>query len=557
MFKQQEIILSATPALREILGRYQWKSSPENWLELAEGESRQFIVTLPLVGAFSAGKSTLINALIGQSVFSTNIDPETAFPAELSYGTTTRLIGHLPDGGETCLTFDDLRGDLASQLPKGSYISAALPHPLLSRLSHLRLVDMPGWDSGIEAHASAIDGYASRSLAYCVVVSAEEGNLRESLRRALRELAVSDMPILAVISKADKKPPEDVEAVVDQVRQEIISVMGRPPIAAVKASARKNYLDELISALEQLEGQAERLFARNVTQTVLTKLGSFDAHLNTLINSDDLDSERIHAQCEQLNADMRQFATRLDDETLQLEARVQPVLGRIIDRVGNALRVDIDGLTGEALNRGDLSGRIGIMVRLATQEAINAEFRPEIERYLNRVVDGLPDDFSPEIRCSFDYPAKSGDESQSLVLTPILSLLQPLLKLHPKLNVISTIIVGVVGLLEGLFANKKQQELDEANQREAVQRQIANTVIPDTLQQVRAALQPMLEQHIQSAKQKIADTVRAQQASHEAALNELQTRLAEGQAAFASARTQYQSDRAAIARLVTDLENAQ
>lgn len=557
MFKQQEIILSAMPALREILGRYQWKSSPENWLELAEGESRQFIVTLPLVGAFSAGKSTLINALIGEAIFSTNIDPETAYPAELSYGTTTRLIGHLPDGGETSLSFDDLRGNLSSQLPKGSYVSATLPNPLLARLSHLRLVDMPGWDSGIEAHASAIDGYASRSLAYCVVVSAEEGNLRESLRRALRELAVSDMPILAVISKADKKPHEDVEAVVEQVRQEIISVMGRPPIAAVKASARKNHLDELIAALEQLEGQAERLFARKVTQTVLSKLGSFDAHLNTLINSDDLDSEKIHAQCEQLNADMGQFATRLEDETQQLESRVQPVLGRIIDRVGNALRVDIDELTGEALNRGDLSGRIGITVRLATQEAIDAEFRPEIERYLNRVVDGLPDDFSPEIRCSFDYRTKSGDEAPSLVLTPILSLLQPLLKLHPKLNVISAIIVGVVGLLEGLFANKKQQELDEAHQREAVQRQIANTVIPDTLQQVRAALQPMLEQHIQSAKQKIADTVRAQQASHEAALNELQTRLAEGQAAFASARTQYQSDRAAIARLVTDLENAQ
>jgi len=101
MFKQQEIILSAMPALREILGRYQWKSSPENWLELAEGESRQFIVTLPLVGAFSAGKSTLINALIGEAIFSTNIDPETAYPAELSYGTTTKLIGHLPDGGET------------------------------------------------------------------------------------------------------------------------------------------------------------------------------------------------------------------------------------------------------------------------------------------------------------------------------------------------------------------------------------------------------------------------------------------------------------------------
>ncbi len=556
MFKQQEIILNASPLLRGILKQYSWRSSPENWLELAERESRHFIVTLPLVGAFSAGKSTLINALIGESLLSTNIDPETAYPAELTYGASEKLAGHLPDGREMKLTRNDLHGDLTALLPKGSYISATLPHPLFARLSHLRLVDMPGWDSGIEAHASAIDSYASRSLAYCVVVSADEGNLRESLRRALRELAVRDMPILAVISKADKKPLEDVDAVVEQVRQEITAVMGQPPLAVVKASARKNHLDELIAALEQLEEQAEELFARNVTQTVLAKLGSFDAHLNTLINSDDLDSEKIQAQCEQLNADMAQFATRLDDETRQLEARVQPVLGRIVDQIGIALREDVESLTSEALHGGDLSGNIGSTVRLAAQKAISTEFSPEIERYLNRVVDGLPEDFSPEINCTFDYRVKSGNEAPALVLTPILTLLRPLLKIRPELNVIVNVVLGVVSLLEGLFANEKQKQVDEARQREAVQQKIVTTVIPDTLRQVRAVLQPMLEEHIQSAKQKIADTVRAQQESHGAALRELQTKLAAGQAEFAAARAQYQSDRGVVSELITNLENA-
>lgn len=556
MFKQQEIILNASPVLRGVLEQHSWKSSPENWLELAEKESRQFMVTLPLVGAFSAGKSTLINALIGESLFSTNIDPETAYPAELSYGTSEKLAGHLPDSREIQLTRDDLHGDLTTLLPKGSYIGATLPHPLLARLPHLRLVDMPGWDSGIEAHANAIDSYAARSLAYCVVVSADEGNLRESLRRALRELAVQDMPILAVISKADKKPPEDVDAVVEQIRQEITSVMGQPPLAVVKASARKNQLDELIAALEQLEGQAEQLFARNVTQTLLAKLGSFDAHLNTLINSDDLDSEKIQVQCAQLNADMAGFSTRLDDETKQLETRVQPILGHIVDRIGNALREDVDGLTNEALNGGDLSGSIGSTVRLAAQKAISTEFSPEIERYLNRVVDSLPDDFSPEIDCTFDYRVNSGDGTPALVVTPILVMLRPLLKLRPELNVIVNVVLGVVSLLEGLFASEKKKQVDEARQREAVQQKIVATVIPDTLRQVRAVLQPMLEEHIQSAKQKIADTVRAQQESHEAALRELQTKLATGQAAFAAARVRYQSDRDAITGIITNLENA-
>ncbi len=556
MFKQQKTILEASPVLHRIFQKYQWKSSPENWLDIAEEQSQCFIVTLPFVGAFSAGKSTLINALIESPLFSTNIDPETAYPAELTYGEVEKLTGHLPDGREISLSRGDLLSNLPCLLPKGEgYVSAKLPHPLLARLSHLRLVDMPGWDSGIEAHSNAIDSYAARSLAYCIIVSAEEGNLRESLRRALRELAVRDMPILAVISKADKKLPEEVDAVVEQVRQEITATMGRPPFAAVKVSARKKQFDELIKALDQLEQHTEQLFSRNIAQAVRSKITSFNAHLDTLINSDDLDSDKIKAQCDQLNVDMESFETRLKDETAQLEAHVQPVLGRIMERIKNALLEDVESLTSAAMNGGDLSGSIGCIARLAAEEGVASEFNPEIERYLNRVAEGLPDNFSPEIGCSFDYRAQPKSSESSLVVTPILSLLMPLIKLKPEWRIISTIILGIVGLLESLFRSKKQEHVDEARQRESVKQAIVSQVIPDTIRQVRAALQPMLGEHIQAAKQKIADTIRVQQQSHIAALNELQAKLTAGQAAFAIARSQYEADKNTVSLIASQLES--
>ena len=90
-----------------------------------------------------------------------------------------------------------------------------------------------------------------------------------------------------------------------------------------------------------------------------------------------------------------------------------------------------------------------------------------------------------------------------------------------------------------------------------MRREITGTVIPDVLRQVRAALQPILEGHIQSAKQKIADTVKAQQTSHIAALHQLQAKLAEGQTAFATARAQYQADRDNVTQLIASLESAQ
>lgn len=43
---------------------------------------------VPVVGEFSAGKSTLLNTLMGKDVLAVSIVPETAIPAELYYSET-------------------------------------------------------------------------------------------------------------------------------------------------------------------------------------------------------------------------------------------------------------------------------------------------------------------------------------------------------------------------------------------------------------------------------------------------------------------------------------
>lgn len=557
MFQQQQIILESTPAIRELVSRYQWQTEPANWLDSAEDKSREFVVPVPLVGAFSAGKSSLINALIGSQVFAYDIDPQTAVPAEVRHGNTESFTGCLPDGRRIPLDREAVRENRLEALQNGGWVEAVLPIPQLASLSHLRLVDMPGWDSGVQAHGAAIDNYASRSLAYGVVVSADEGNLRDSIRKALKELAVRDMPIFAVVSKADKKPPEDVDDILAQVRQEITNTMGKPPFMVVKASIRKNGIGEFFAALQALESQAETLFAKNIAAPFARKLQSLDGHLATLLNSDDLDSEKIQAQCEQLKADMQAFEVRLNDETAQLDARVQPVLGRIVQHLEACLTAQLDSLADKALNGSDLQGSIGTTTRLAVEQGIRDEFNPEIERYLNRVADGLPPNFSPDVSCAFNFSKGQRNESDDgLVIAPLLSTILPFLKFIPKLNIVGPIIVGVVTLLEKLFQSKGNQELEAAQQREEARQALLTQVIPNVTGQVKAALQPLLHAHVQEAKQKIIASVGAQQASHGAALNELQEKLGAGQAAFAQACNQYKADQAFIQTLLTQLENA-
>ena len=46
----------------------------------------KFQVTTPLIGEFSTGKSSLINAMLGNDYLGINLLPETSVPAEICYG---------------------------------------------------------------------------------------------------------------------------------------------------------------------------------------------------------------------------------------------------------------------------------------------------------------------------------------------------------------------------------------------------------------------------------------------------------------------------------------
>ena len=55
-------------------------------------------MTILIAGEFNAGKSTFINALLGQKVLSTNVTPETAMVTKLTYGEKRKVIAHFLDG---------------------------------------------------------------------------------------------------------------------------------------------------------------------------------------------------------------------------------------------------------------------------------------------------------------------------------------------------------------------------------------------------------------------------------------------------------------------------
>lgn len=119
---------------------------PPSWHEALDAQTAQMLssdapLRVILLGAFSVGKTSLINRLIGESLLRTACEETTALPTFIEHGTTRviQLIGS--DGSALTLDADGLAR--ATTKPPESAACATLVLPL-DWLRGITLIDLPG-----------------------------------------------------------------------------------------------------------------------------------------------------------------------------------------------------------------------------------------------------------------------------------------------------------------------------------------------------------------------------------------------------------------------------
>jgi predicted GTPase len=553
LVSRQNTLQRQLQTVRDILSRHDLDHSR---IDELSSLIEHFEIRIPLIGAFSCGKSSLLNALLGESLLATAVTPETAVPAELRFGPERRFVGCLPDGRRLPLNELDLRENRLAPLLPGGWVEVQLPSPALAARQQLVLVDLPGWDSGVAAHERVIDDYASRSLAYGVVIGVEEGALRDSLRRALLELAITQMPVVLIVSKADKRPPEDVLAVVERLRADITALMGREPLAVAITSARKNDLGKFEAALDTLQAQADSIFETSVVDAYRRNLHHAAQHLNLLANQDNKDAALLQADINKLEQDIRIFDTRLRKETEALEAQVGPILGTIRLRVENALGARIEMLTDRALCGQNISDDILGTARLVISEALRQEFEPAMQRYLDRLVDALPSRLDFNFDLSSIKTANPPGSSGEFRWKELGTLLEPLVRKIPHpLGKLLAPLVPLLGALLDSKADRQRRQIEEARHREQVTSSI-HTALSDAVRQIDTQLRPVLSEQVQKAQVEVARNIDAERSEVKKTLATLVAALQHGEAETTLLRQRAMEDLDRLNALLAELTPA-
>lgn len=382
---------------------------------------------IALVGPFNSGKSSIINALLGE--------PE-LLP-----------IGPVPTTDRIAI----LRwGEQAGRLAGGSREADTVfyPAPLLQKVS---LVDTPGLESIFQKHEQTTRRFLHRSDVVLMVMLATQAMTASNLEY-LQQLKEYGKKVILVINQTDLLSSEEMQTVRDYVMEQSHSRLGfRPDVWLVSAkkglAARRNgeldklawkesglsrveeWVDDQLSDVERLRQklQTPLQIARNVNQSALIAVQGNQSALDQYQGIAANIEQQLAAQKRDQEKNIREINAELSDLFGSAAVRGSEAIQDIF-RFGNALRsiwggvLELVGLSG-IVRRGGKSytqiafGRHKVFEPIAQLSHATDKLGPRLEgkdiqdvddlvKYARREIEHLPDSLRTKVIGNVQAPIK-------------------------------------------------------------------------------------------------------------------------------------------------------
>jgi tetratricopeptide (TPR) repeat protein/GTPase SAR1 family protein len=174
-----------------------------------------------VMGEFSSGKSSFVNAFIGADVAPTGITPTTATINVVRYGRERGGRVLATDGTATELGWDALMAHLRALTPDAARaidrVEILVPLPQLEKI---HIVDTPGLNSIQPEHEATARAFIARADAVVWVFTASQGG-KASEKRALRSIRDEGKRVLGVLNKADQLTADEAAEVIEFITGEL------------------------------------------------------------------------------------------------------------------------------------------------------------------------------------------------------------------------------------------------------------------------------------------------------------------------------------------------
>ena len=304
---------------------------------------------IPLVGEFSSGKTTLLNALTDSKKLETATKPTTATIYEIHFGCnkceanvvlSDGQVAHLDDLGE-------LKNDQLSDAQIVTVFDTSTKVP-----SSTILVDTPGLSSPVVKHRQVLVDFLPSADAILLVVDINQ-QVTRSLTDFIDMIKLSKRPVYIVLTKSDTKSVSEIEA----AKQYIADNCKLPVQQVVVVSAAKDNMSELYDLLETIQKSKNEILAKVDGQRIkdlaqilvkyvdeMLTASSSDENLDMEIRRQQLDLDKIKRNINRLidsmASDICEDGTKI---SRRFEDSMYEKLGALV--AGGSANMDNDALS--------------------------------------------------------------------------------------------------------------------------------------------------------------------------------------------------------------------
>ncbi|MDU9806581.1 dynamin family protein [Helicobacter pylori] len=300
---------------------------------LASVQKQQLVI--PVVGNFSAGKSTLLNRFLEKNVLPTAITPETSLATELHYSANERIeaFSNNDKKAESFELNEQSFEVIKENAPKYSYLKVYLNNEVLKNSAPLVFVDMPGFDSPISSHTHAILEYLERSVHFVILASVEEGALTKRMVRELKNLLEFDKGLSFILSKTDLRTPSQVEEVSHYIEEQLQDHLDLTT-HLIYSNEDNNALLEVADKID-----AEKLFSALYLERLKFLNSKLQNSLKSVMESFDYSKEKALEEIKALDLGVKDIEKTYEKLRANLEEEYSSVaVGSVVKKVVEEIR---------------------------------------------------------------------------------------------------------------------------------------------------------------------------------------------------------------------------
>lgn len=486
-------------------------------------------IKVPFVGDFNAGKSSLINAMLGVDLISTNILPETAVAYEFYYDTQEKL--EIWEEDRLIQTTGLSQINNLTLTPKNLvkvYINNEFVKSQYER--NIIIVDMPGIDSGLEAHNNAILNYIQDGTYFVLLTDVEGGTLRQTAINFIDEVKKYGASVAVVISKTDKKPIEEIPNIKATIEKTALLHVGNNVKIATSSAVNKDFA-EVIGILNSID--SEQIIKLKYEPLVKTLINGYISELQLQMKLLIQDKSQFEQKIQKLKEEKENAIIELKHKSETAQS-VKGSADDILNDIATALQAK-SGYLATLLYNGQDVNIFKQELLTIIRPVIVTSFKREITEYQD-VIGKVVQDFSlkaDEILSDKDLSGvqemadyffnkevlenmlRKGLDKLAMRFVGYKGLGMLFNTLGKIIGPLVTIAINIIpDVLRLIFGKSKEQKISELQQK------ISTTVISKVVEAMRPQMEEMLreqrkqiddnlQQLIESETQKYDDNIRA------------------------------------------------